>query len=242
MKYVRRHTLSAIFMHWHNAACWLLLLFSGFGLLANPLMQPIGDWWSGAWNGLFGPLGLLRLHVLIGLLWIFMYIVYLCLNARLGAMPFLREITNLHPASDMLWCFRKGLLLVLGPRMMRRLHLDPELPPQGFYNAGQKLVACMAVLSSVGLAVTGLVLVFCSNAPGMEALLQWSLLIHLCCAGLMAFFLPIHIYMAAFAPGEAPALRSMFTGFIELEHVRHHNPLWYDALRREDEAQHTLFR
>ena len=39
MKYVRRHTLSAIFMHWHNAACWLLLLFSGFGLLANPLMQ-----------------------------------------------------------------------------------------------------------------------------------------------------------------------------------------------------------
>lgn len=28
----------------------------------------------------------------------------------------------------------------------------------------------------------------------------------------MAVVLPIHIYMAAFAPGEGPALRSMFSG------------------------------
>ena len=43
---IRRHSATAIFMHWYNAACWLLLLFTGFALLANPLMQPVGDWWS----------------------------------------------------------------------------------------------------------------------------------------------------------------------------------------------------
>ncbi|HIW78974.1 MAG TPA: cytochrome b/b6 domain-containing protein, partial [Candidatus Bilophila faecipullorum] len=75
MKTIRRHSVSAIFMHWHNAACWILLLFTGFGLLANPFMQPVGDWWSAAWNGLFGPLGLLRLHVITGLLWIAMYAI-----------------------------------------------------------------------------------------------------------------------------------------------------------------------
>ena len=37
---IRRHSATAIFMHWYNAACWLLLLFTGFALLANPLMQP----------------------------------------------------------------------------------------------------------------------------------------------------------------------------------------------------------
>lgn len=114
--------------------------------------------------------------------------------------------------------------LVLGERLMRRLGLDPELPPQGFYNAGQKLVAIIAVLCSLGLALTGLILVFASGRPGTEGLLQICLLAHFCCAGLMAVFLPVHIYMAAFAPGEAPALRSMFTGYVPLEHIRHHNP------------------
>lgn len=235
MKTIRRHSVSAIFMHWHNAACWILLLFTGFGLLANPFMQPVGDWWSAAWNGLFGPLGLLRLHVLTGLLWIVMYAIYLGFKARTEARAFLREITDLHPASDLVWCLRKGLWLILGEKLMRRMGLNPELPPQGFYNAGQKLVACLAVLCSLGLAATGLVLTFAANRPGTESLLQWCLLIHLICAGLMAVFLPVHIYMAAFAPGEGPALRSMFTGFVPLEHIRHHNPLWYAKLRPEDE-------
>lgn len=227
---VRRHSASAIFMHWYNAVCWLLLLFSGFALLANPLMQPVGEWWSSLWTGLFGPLGLLRLHVVIGMAWVVMYAVYLVFRIRSEALPFLREITDLHPVSDMIWCMRKGMWLVLGEKLMRRLGLDPELPPQGFYNAGQKLVAVIAVLCSLGLALTGLLLVFVSGRPGTEELLRICLLVHFCCAGLMALFLPVHIYMAAFAPGEAPALRSMFTGFVHLEHVRHHNPLWFRKL------------
>ncbi|MFQ9866660.1 MAG: hypothetical protein ACLRWP_06240 [Bilophila wadsworthia] len=27
-----------------------------------------------------------------------------------------------------------------------------------------------------------------------------------------------------------PALRSMFTGYVPLEHIRHHNPLWFRKL------------
>ena len=37
-------------------------------------------------------------------------------------------------------------------------------------------------------------------APGSEDAAQWALFIHLLCAGVMAVVLPIHIYMAAFAP------------------------------------------
>ena len=57
---------------------------------------------------------------------------------------------------------------------------QPELPPQGFYNAGQKLVAIIAVLCSLGLALTGLILVFASGRPGTEGLLQICLLAHFC--------------------------------------------------------------
>ena len=128
---------------------------------------------------------------------------------------------------------RKGLGLVLGERLMCRLGIDSELPPQGFYKAGQKLVAVIAVLCSAGFALTGLARVFASGKPETEDVLQLCLLIHFCCAGLMAVFLPVHIYMAAFAPGEAPALRSMFTGYIPLEHIKHHNLLWFRKITEE---------
>ena len=193
---IRRHSLSAVCMHWFNAFCWIALLFTGFALLSNPAMQPVGMWW----------------------------------------VPFLKEVFSLSPASDMIWCVRKGMRLVLGEKAMRSMGLDPTLPPQGFYNAGQKLAAVAAVLCSVGLALSGLFLAALALhlvAPGSEDAAQWALFIHQLCAGVMAVVLPIHIYMAAFAPGEGPALRSMFSGFIPVTFIRHHNPLWYEQLVRK---------
>ena len=232
---IRRHSATAIFMHWYNAACWLLLLFTGFALLSNPAMQPVGMWWADLWTGVFGAYGLLVFHLLIGSAWLAVYFLYLIFGLRHDVIPFLKEVFSLSPASDMTWCVRKGMRLVLGEKAMRSMGLDPALPPQGFYNAGQKLAAVAAVLCSVGLALSGLFLAALALhlvAPGSEDAAQWALFIHLLCAGVMAVVLPIHIYMAAFAPGEGPALRSMFSGFIPVTFIRHHNPLWYEQDRK----------
>ena len=97
------------------------------------------------------------------------------------------------------------------------------------------MVAVIAVIASVGLAVTGVVMGFFSGNVDYavsETVLQWCIFIHFCCAGIMAIFLPVHIYMAALAPGEGPALRSMFTGFVPEHHAEHHNPLWYASLKK----------
>ena len=187
---IRRHSLSAVCMHWFNAFCWIALLFTGFALLSNPAMQPVGMWWADLWTGVFGAYGLLVFHLLIGSAWLAVYFLYIIFGLRHDVVPFLKEVFSLSPASDMIWCVRKGMRLVLGEKAMRSMGLDPALPPQGFYNAGQKL-------------------------------------------GVMAVVLPIHIYMAAFAPGEGPALRSMFSGFIPVTFIRHHNPLWYEQLVRK---------
>ena len=233
---IRRHSLSAVCMHWFNAFCWIALLFTGFALLSNPAMQPVGMWWADLWTGVFGAYGLLVFHLLIGSAWLAVYFLYLIFGLRHDVVPFLKEVFNLSPASDMTWCVRKGMRLVLGEKAMRSMGLDPALPPQGFYNAGQKLAAVAAVLCSVGLALSGLFLAALALhlvAPGSEDAAQWALFIHLLCAGVMAVVLPIHIYMAAFAPGEGPALRSMFSGFIPVTFIRHHNPLWYEQLVRK---------
>lgn len=230
---IRRHSKTAIAIHWFNAICWIFLLFSGFALLSNPDMQPVGRWWPGLWTGFFGELGLLNAHIAVGIIWALVYAVYLLLRMRAEAWPFLREITDLHPKMDMIWCGKKGLWLTTSSKTMRRMGIDPELPKQGFYNAGQKLVAILAVIASVTLVITGALMVFLADKAGTETLLQWCLLLHFCAAGSMAIFLPVHIYMAAFAPGEGPALRSMFTGYVPEDFVRHHNPLWYDQLQKE---------
>jgi len=109
---------------------------------------------------------------------------------------------------------------------MRRLGLNPELPPQGFYNAGQKLFAIAAVAGSLGLVLSGVLLALSRGLTDAENLVQWALFVHLACAGIVAVGLPVHIYMAALAPGEGPALRSMFTGQVPEAFARHHNPLW----------------
>jgi formate dehydrogenase subunit gamma len=216
-------------MHWFNALCWLALLATGFGMLRNESVRPLGDLWARLWQNA----DLLLPHIAVGLLWAGVMGIFALACLKSVTMPFLREIFRLHPRQDAVWCLRKGAWLLLGTRLMRRLGLSPELPPQGFYNAGQKYVAILAVASSLLLAGSGLVLAFGSRAQGWESVMQAALLAHLVSAGLMAVALPVHIYMGAAAPGERPSLISMFTGRISLEHVYHHNRLWYAALTDE---------
>lgn len=128
---IRRHSLSAVCMHWFNAFCWIALLFTGFALLSNPAMQPVGMWWADLWTGVFGAYGLLVFHLLIGSAWLAVYFLYIIFGLRHDVVPFLKEVFNLSPASDMTWCVRKGMRLVLGEKAMRSMGLDPALPPQG---------------------------------------------------------------------------------------------------------------
>ena len=158
---IHRHNKSAIFMHWFNALCWIPLLATGFAILSNPQMQPAGSWWTDVCISVLGEKGLLAFHLGLGLLWVTVYAVCILLNARSDVIPFLREILQVRPVSDAVWCIRKGYWLILGEKGMKRFGLSSELPPQGFYNAGQKWVAIAAVLFSVGLAVTGIALGLC---------------------------------------------------------------------------------
>lgn len=232
---IRKHSQSAIFMHWTNAVCWLFLLFSGFAILSNPRMQPIANYWVDFWDNLFGgAFNLLNAHVIVGLVWILLYCCYLLFKFKSEALPFMQEVTHIEAKSDTVWCIRKGLRLTIGEKLMRKMGIETKLPPQGFYNAGQKFAAIAAVFCSIGLAVTGLVMFLLSSSQGAETIIQWAMLIHFICAGIMAIVLPIHIYMAALAPGEGPALRSMFTGFVPKSFAKMHNPLWYKKLNLKD--------
>ncbi|MCG2732692.1 cytochrome b/b6 domain-containing protein, partial [Pseudodesulfovibrio aespoeensis] len=110
----KRHDRSDIFIHWFNAACWLLLLLTGVGLIQNPAIDPFGSGYPQALRSLVGGgAALLALHEGIGVLWILGFVFYLIVNFK-GARFFLAEIFSVSPARDMAWMVRKMVLMTLG--------------------------------------------------------------------------------------------------------------------------------
>ena len=75
-------------------------------------MQPVGMWWADLWTGVFGAYGLLVFHLLIGSAWLAVYFLYIIFGLRHDVVPFLKEVFSLSPASDMIWCVRKGKMCI----------------------------------------------------------------------------------------------------------------------------------
>jgi formate dehydrogenase subunit gamma len=225
-------------MHWFNAACWLFLLGTGLGLLENGDLQLFGGAWSRWMRTLFETGDrLLLVHEIVGILWAAGFLVYGIFRLRKAVWPFIREIFTISPGRDIPWLFKKGVLMTLGPGVLKKLGMDPALPDQGFYNVGQKMFAIPALFGGFFIAASGIVMVLSRIAFTDPTWVQWAILVHYLGAGLVSAGLLIHVYMASLAPGERPAFNSMFTGYVPEEFARHHNRLWYEEVRERGTKQ-----
>jgi len=233
MAEIRRHDPSDIRIHWFNAACWLVLLVTGLGLIKNERLNPLGAWLPDALRALFGGgtaggAALLAVHETVGVLWLVGFLGYLAVN-RAGARFFLREIFSVRPG-DLAWMVRKMGRMTLG--------VGGELPPQGYYNMGQKAFAQASVVGGVVIAATGLVLLASDKWLPASAvwLIGWAVSLHYLAVGLVFAGLLVHIYMAAISPEEKPGFRSMFTGTVPEDYARHHHGLWLNSREPDGEA------
>ena len=229
---IRRHPLNAIIMHWFNTLSWLVLLATGVGLIDNPALQPLGMWWVRWMHQLFGGgAQLLRLHIVFGVIWSSVFLIYGIFFIRSVTIPFVREMFTFSLKSDFLWLIRKPLSMTIGPKMMKRLGMNAAIPDQGFYNVGQKLFGIPALFGGAIIALSGWMIMF-SKSDWMDATwVQWSILIHFLTVGLVFAGLLIHIYMAAIAKGETPALISMFTGKVPHAYAKSHHKLWFEKMQ-----------
>jgi formate dehydrogenase subunit gamma len=228
----KRHDKSDIFIHWFNAACWLLLLLTGVALIQNPEINPLGSGYPRAVRFLVGGGGnLLAVHEGIGILWIVGLAFYMVVNLK-GATFFLREVFSVSPARDMGWMLKKMVLMTLGPKPLTMLGISPDLPDQGYYNMGQKAFAQASVLGGIVIAATGLVMYFSGRTFGAEAVgwVSWAVTLHFVAVGLVFAGLLVHVYMAAISPDEKPGFRSMFTGSVPDDYAKHHHRLWWNKL------------
>lgn len=214
---IKKHHVAIVLLHWFNATSWLLELTTGAALIVSPYYRFAPMWYLQMMEGIFGSrANMLRFHIAVGLTWIMVFLVY----AIFGFRNYLRiEVLQNEiglDADDLRWLKVRTMLLLGRTR-------EP-LPPQGVYNAGQKLFALLVYTMIPVIMFTGLTMTF--HWFG-SVIVAWAMVLHFFAVGMVVSGLMIHVYMGAVFPEEKPAFYSMITGVVdELYAYRHHFKWW----------------
>jgi formate dehydrogenase gamma subunit len=217
---IKKHHVAIILLHWFNAIVWLLELSAGVALISSPYFRVAPNWYLQIVQGIFGTrANMLHFHIALGLLWAIVFLAY----GTFGFQTYLRkEILQKEIAidrDDVRW------LLVRVGNMIRGT--KNELPPQGVYNAGQKLFAILVYMMIPLVMISGIIMSFHLISTTVVA---WAVVIHFFAVGVVVSGLLIHVYMGAVFPEEKPAFFSMITGTVnELFAYRHHHKWWKEV-------------
>jgi formate dehydrogenase subunit gamma len=227
---IKKHHVAIILLHWFNASVWLVELATGLALISSARFRVAPDWYIAIVQGLFGSRAtMLQAHVALGLAWIGVFLVYGIFGFRtyLGQEVLRKEIAL--DRDDVRWLIVR-VLQILG-------RTKDRLPPQGIYNAGQKLFAVMVYAMLPLVMLSGVVMAFRLFGPQVVG---WAVVLHFGAVGLVVSGLIIHVYMGAVFPEEKPAFFSMITGAVnELYAYNHHFKWWRDVKVEERTWEQT---
>jgi len=223
---IKKHHVAIVLLHWFNAISWLLELATGAGLIVSPYYRFAPLWYLQMTEGIFGSrANMLRFHVAVGLTWITVFLVY----ATFGFRNYLRiEVLQNEiglDRDDVRWLKMRTLLLMGRGR-------DP-LPPQGIYNAGQKLFALLVYAMVPIIMLTGLTMTFHWFGTAFVA---WAIVLHFFAVGMVVSGLMIHVYMGAVFPEEKPAFYSMITGVVDELYAYRHHFKWWRAVKLQEQV------
>jgi formate dehydrogenase subunit gamma len=204
---VKRFNWTQRALHWSHAITFFILLATGGILLIRPLGEAVGQ-----------HLLILTIHEYTSVFYITGPLVWLVLGDRRSLVRDVRQFDEWDD-DDVEWLKQS---LFRGPA-------NPSLPPQGRFNAGQKLNGILTIAATFGFIVTGLILWRVSWLPGFlkgadvsnNAVFLHELLTY-ASIGLVAG----HIYLAAVARATRPALRALTDGTVPLSYARAHHPKW----------------
>jgi formate dehydrogenase subunit gamma len=201
---IERYTPSERSNHWAVAILFVLAGLSGLALFHPALFGLSGLFGGGAWTRI--------LHPFLG---VAMFLLFLWMAIRFAGH-------NRMDHSDRQWL--RQWRDVLGNR-------EERLPEVGRYNAGQKLLFWVLVLSMLVLLLSGIVIwrEYFSGAFGIQAL-RWASLLHAAAALVLILGIIVHIYAAIWVKGSVGA---MLYGKVSRAWARKHHAGWYKQLSRE---------
>jgi formate dehydrogenase subunit gamma len=223
---LKKHHVAIILLHWFNATTWLLELTTGAALIVSRHFRVAPFWFLDLLEGVFGTrANMLRFHIALGLVWIFVFLVYGIFGWRtyLRAEVLQREMAL--DADDWRWLVVRGQL-ILG-------QTKEHLPGQGSYNAGQKLFGWLVYTMVPLIMFTGVVMAF--HLLG-AAVVGWAVVLHFAAVGGVLAGLCVHVYMGAVFPEEKSAFFSMVTGTVDELYAYHHHFKWWREMKLKEQA------
>ncbi len=218
---LKKHHVAIVIVHWFNAVTWLLELATGAGLVVSRHFRVAPAWFTALVEGVFGTrANMLRFHEALGLAWIVVFLVY----ASFGWRTYLRaEVMHREMGldrNDWRW------LAVRAARLVGRSR--EALPPQGSYNAGQKLFGWLVYTMVPLVMATGVVMTFRLIGP---AVVGWAIPIHFAAVGAVLAGLMVHVYMGAVFPEEKSAFFSMVSGTVDELYAYNHHFTWWREMK-----------
>lgn len=191
--------------HWANASGFLVLLVTGvLMLLRRPLELGEHDVTL-----------LLRIHLVAAFVYALGPSITWIIGDSASWWHWVRDASEWRPR-DVQW------LLCSAARVVNR---QIKLPPQGRFNAGQRINIWSQLFLKMAFVVTGCVLLLRQGQLG-------TLYVHLLCTIIAVVLFLGHFYLSAINPGTRHSLRGIFTGWVATEWARHHHPLWVDKITK----------
>lgn len=204
---VSRFTRTERSVHWVQAISFLTLLITGFGLS----IPAIESW--------FGHRALLReIHLSSAFFFFFGPAVVALAGDRRSLAQDVAAVDT-WDADDLRW---------LVPFPLLRLFGIPT-PPQGRFNAGQKMNAIFIAWSVLVFSVTGFII--WQNRRFPSDLVSRSNTIHTLLAYLALGAFLGHLYLATGDRRTRHSFRAITQGWVRSEWAREHHPKWVQALR-----------
>ncbi len=197
-KDIERYTANERSNHWITAITFVILALSGLALFHPSMYWLTNLLGGGTWTRI--------LHPFVGVV---MFVSFIVMVKSFWAH---NKLTR----NDVKW---------LGRWRDVMSNREEGLPEVGRYNAGQKLLFWVMLVTMLLLLLSGIVIWQPYFAPAFPiTLLRLAVLTHAVCAFVLILGIIVHIYAALWIKG---SMRAMMRGFVSAAWAKKHHMAWY---------------
>jgi len=205
-RYIVRFSASERLAHWVQFAAFMALLVTGLPNYSRAL-RAFAEGRAGQTSRVW--------HRVAAIVYIASPFIYLFGNPR--AFFFSLKEAFTWNRDDRVWLSRAWSYYAHGE--------VASIPPQGKYNAGQKLNALLQIVAYSLFGITGLVMWFKKKVVSPAAF-AWSMIIHDLASIANVCMVMLHVYLVAIHPLTRESILSMFEGVVSREYAEEHHAKW----------------
>ncbi|WP_068637216.1 formate dehydrogenase subunit gamma [Thauera butanivorans] len=200
---LQRYNASERANHWIVGICFILLALSGLAFFHPALFPLVNLFGGGTWARI--------LHPWIGVV---MAVFFVIMFFRFASL-------NLMGGKDWDWLSKVGKMVDGN---------DHDMPEQGKYNGGQKLLFWLLTLCMVLITVSGVVM-WRSQFDFPVGLVRAAVVVHAAAAAFMIGLIFVHVYAAIWTRG---TIRAMLYGTVTRAWAKQHHRGWYRQMTGKD--------